>query len=113
MIRIDNTIKDAIRKAIVANGSAVKLGELAGINGSIFTRYFTGEINVMKPSTWTMLQPYLAPFLPEDYSPVGAAATVRIKNSESMIKYAKVILNDPDLGDDKKVMILKLYFNEK
>ena len=67
MPKFDDTIKEAIEKAVKRDGSQFALCKKTGISTSIMSRYLKGNVHNINFGTWNMLFPAIADFLPEEY----------------------------------------------
>ena len=75
-MRINEEIKNALRKAIDKAGTQEMLAKQAGLKQEIFSKYLHGKVKSMSLEKWLKLSPYLKEFLNSDYPAITEYLTV-------------------------------------
>lgn len=67
MLKVDDTIKNAIIAAVTAKGSRTKVANEARIADGTLSRYLKGQVSTINTATWNSLMPVIKDYLPEEY----------------------------------------------
>lgn len=85
MLKIDDTIRQAVLRACEAMGGECALAAAVGCSQAQISRYRSGGCGYIRRDNWDKLYQHIAPYLPENFqpdteSPFPVGTTVRLNS---------------------------------
>lgn len=84
MVRIDETLRSALKQAVETAGSQSAFARMTGLGKQHVSKYLRGEIKRMEHDTWIKLRPYIREFMPMDFLTAEEEHKTWIKNNRQI-----------------------------
>ena len=92
MVRIDDTLRDALKRAVEAAGSQSAFARQTGLGKQHISKYLRGEIKSMEHDTWIKLSPFIREFMPMKFLIAEEEHKSWIKNNRQIASIPVITL---------------------
>ena len=84
MVRIDETLREALKQAVESAGSQSAFARLTGLGKQHISKYLRGDIKRMEHDTWIRLRPFIREFMPMEILTAEEEHKSWIKNNRQV-----------------------------